>query len=621
MLKTSLINMPFASLSLPSIGLMQLKEVSERRLGERVLLDIHYINQDFGRYIGREAYQFAANAGDAHVAGLGDWFFRQAVFPEQPDNSDAYFQRYFPLQTEQVRAYRYLVKQKREGLDAFLEELIEKYCLDQEDIVGFTSMFTQSMASFALATKLKGRNPDLIVIMGGANCEFPMGREIIRNIDAVDYVFSGSGLVSFPEFLSSVLEGDVEKCSRINGVFSRRNCSEPESCPTASGPAAIKIIGDDLHLDEAIELDYGPFLDTTENNFPHREIEPTILFETSRGCWWGEKAHCTFCGLNGMTMAYRSMSPQLAIKQFQSLFEYSDRSKFFNCVDNIMPRSYVKEVFPYIETPGSATIFYEVKADLSAEDLQILSNANVNRIQPGIESLATSTLKLMKKGTSAFQNIMLLKNCATYKIQPDWNLLVGFPGEQEQVYQKYLRDIPLLTHLPPPSGTFPVRFDRYSPYFVRAKEYGLNLHYVDHYNLTYPFAEESLANLAYYFADRSGDAEYFRAMTKWIGKVREKVDAWKDCWEKLPPTLHYEEHDHRRFIVDTRSGSRVEFELSQPGQQLLDLLSAPRRRTDLVSSLKIEVDRELDWLLGNGLLFEEDERFLNLVLPEPGRRH
>jgi ribosomal peptide maturation radical SAM protein 1 len=320
-------------------------------------------------------------------------------------------------------------------------------------------------------------------------------------------------------------------------------------------------------------------------------------------------------------MAYRSMSPQLAIKQFQSLFEYSDRSKFFNCVDNIMPRSYVKEVFPYIETPGSATIFYEVKADLSAEDLQILSNANVNRIQPGIESLATSTLKLMKKGTSAFQNIMLLKNCATYKIQPDWNLLVGFPGEQEQVYQKYLRDIPLLTHLPPPSGTFPVRFDRYSPYFVRAKEYGLNLHYVDHYNLTYPFAEESLANLAYYFADRSGDAEYFRAMTKWIGKVREKVDAWKDCWEKLPPTLHYEEHDHRRFIVDTRSGSRVEFELSQPGQQLLDLLSAPRRRTDLVSSLKIEVDRELDWLLGNGLLFEEDERFLNLVLPEPGRRH
>ena len=32
--------------------------------------------------------------------------------------------------------------------------------------------------------------------------------------------------------------------------------------------------------------------------------QPSVFVETSRGCWWGERMHCTFCGLNGATMAY-----------------------------------------------------------------------------------------------------------------------------------------------------------------------------------------------------------------------------------------------------------------------------------------------------------------------------
>ena len=28
--------------------------------------------------------------------------------------------------------------------------------------------------------------------------------------------------------------------------------------------------------------------------------------ETSRGCWWGEKRQCTFCGLNGGSIAFRA---------------------------------------------------------------------------------------------------------------------------------------------------------------------------------------------------------------------------------------------------------------------------------------------------------------------------
>ena len=45
------------------------------------------------------------------------------------------------------------------------------------------------------------------------------------------------------------------------------------------------------------------------------EIEALLFFETSRGCWWGEKHHCKFCGLNGSRLAYRSKYPRRAVDE------------------------------------------------------------------------------------------------------------------------------------------------------------------------------------------------------------------------------------------------------------------------------------------------------------------
>lgn len=81
----------------------------------------------------------------------------------------------------------------------------------------------------------------------------------------------------------------------------------------------------------------------------------------------------------------------------------------------------------------------------------------------------------MKKGTTVFQNLNLLRWCFTYEISPIWNLLVGFPGEGEEIYRRYLEILPLLFHLPPPSGVYPVRFDRFSPYHNHPEAYARSL--------------------------------------------------------------------------------------------------------------------------------------------------
>lgn len=639
MFKISLVNMPFAALNLPSIGLTQIQSVVNKKFGETVSVEICYANQDFGRYLGVEPYEFIASGMESHNSGLGEWFFRQAAFPELPDNLDRYFKRFFPHHNEQTRMYRAFIEEKKSEFDLILNQIIEKYRLTESNIVGFTSMFTQNLASFALARRIKDLNPEVLIIMGGANCESPMGQILVENLSFIDFTFSGPALISFPKFVEHILNNEPEKCHAINGVFSKTNIKSmtAQSCgPTLTQLKVvsqtleqIRQLGDELDLDHLVDLNYGPFLDAIEKNFPNREVEPTLLFETSRGCWWGEKAHCTFCGLNGMTMTYRAMSSENAIKVIKSVFKYSDRCSRLSSVDNILPKSYLKDVLPYLDTPPNISIFYEVKSDLTEEDIRVLANARVKSIQPGVESLATSTLKLMKKGSSAFQNLEMLKNCVMYDVSPEWNLLVGFPGEEDDVYQKYLQDLPLLVHLPPPSGVYPVRFDRYSPYFVKAKEYGLDLTPLDYYRFTYPFDEEKLADLAYYFNDRNTNAKYFLTMVRWLGKVREKFQPWHDNWhsenEKHRPHLYFTQKNGSSLIHDTRSGRPVDHSINEVGTLILDLMEKPKRITELKKEMADvshpDLEKELTGLLAKGLLFREGERYLSLVLPkEPPKR-
>jgi ribosomal peptide maturation radical SAM protein 1 len=624
MQKIVLINMPFASLSLPSLGLTQIKTVLDSTFGDQISVEILYLNHEFGRLMGVPTYQSVSNSATHHNSGFGDWLFRQVAFPDQPDNAVEYFGRFYPLNDEGTQKLRNNTLQLRAELDAILDQLITTYEIDSADIVGLTSMFTQHVASLALARKVKERNPRIVTLIGGANCESPMGQEIAKHFDHVDFVFSGPALKSLPKFIQHRIDNEPEKCHSIKGVFSKKNCTQVNPLGVLGQSSMPAGIGEELDIDEGVILDYGEFLTTLEQHFPNKEVEPVLLFETSRGCWWGARAHCTFCGLNGESMGYRAMSPAKAIEQFESMFKYSDKATRLNCVDNILAKNYLTEVFPLLDPPPGVNIFYEVKADLTEEDMKILSQARVKTIQPGIESLATSTLKLMRKGTSVFQNLFLLKNCLTYHITPEWNLLVGFPGEGEEVYKKYIEDLPRLTHLPPPSGVFPVRFDRYSPYFTKAREYGLDLHPVDYYELIYPFPKDAIANLAYYFSDHNFSAKYFLTMAKWLGKIRKKFDEWNALWSSkshsVHPQLYFKDDGESNVVCDSRSGEMVEHHLDEVTALALRYLHPkPKEPTELKRRLshvsENDVEKVLASLQARGLVFEEQGRFLSLVLP------
>jgi magnesium-protoporphyrin IX monomethyl ester (oxidative) cyclase len=624
MYRIALVNMPLATLQMPSLALTQLQAVVRGTFPGRATADVHYLNQDFAHYLGLPWYDELISFAH-HPSGLGDWFFRAAAFPEAPDNTEAYFRRYYPKHAPLTAKVREMVAARRPGVVAHFQEMIDRYELDRADLVGFTSMFSQNVATLAMARLIRERNPNAVIVVGGANCEKEMGRELADRAEVVDFVFSGPALRSFPQLVRHLMDGDEAACHRIDGVFSRKNraqaagagCS-PETLVTLGGPPTVRLFGEENDINELVDFEYEPFLDRYEENFPSRG-KPILLYETSRGCWWGERAHCTFCGLNGSTINYRSMRKETAFRIFNDLFHFADRVSEFQSVDNILPKSYLTDVLPFLDTPKGTSLFYEVKADLDEDDFRVLAMARVTRIQPGIEALNTSTLKLMRKGTSVFQNLSFLINSVRYGISPAWNLLIGFPGEGIEVYEKYLAELPYLTHLFPPQGVFPVRFDRFSPYYEEAGEYGLELEPLDWYALTYPWPREALANLAYYFADQNYGADYAMNAARMVSRLREKVERWKQLWDRGPrPELRLERRGGAAFVLDSRTGEPREHALADDEARVLEGLATAKKLPNLAKELPgVDVDGAAARLLERALIFHEGERYMSLIVPPP----
>ena len=196
-------------------------------------------------------------------------------------------------------------------------------------------------------------------------------------------------------------------------------------------------------------------------------------------------------------------------------------------VDNILDMKYFNDMLPALASSGrSLQIFYEVKSNLSREQVKLLCEAGVNRIQPGIESLSDHVLKLMRKGTTALRNIQLLKWCREFNIIAEWNILYGFPGETPEDYRGLLELLQAIRFLRPPCAAGPIRLDRFSPYHNSPDDFGLtNVRPLKTYRHLYPFDEDSLLRIAYYF---DFDYEPNSDPTGYAAEVVAYVYEWKN---------------------------------------------------------------------------------------------
>ena len=124
------------------------------------------------------------------------------------------------------------------------------------------------------------------------------------------------------------------------------------------------------------------------------------------GCWWGEKHHCTFCGLNAQSMKFRAKSSEQVAREMAYLSSRYDTTRF-RLVDNIIDMKYVESLFgAFAEDRRDLDVFIETKSNLQKHQIRLLATGGVKCMQPGLESLSQPQLRAMDKGVTPMQNLV-----------------------------------------------------------------------------------------------------------------------------------------------------------------------------------------------------------------------
>lgn len=605
------VNMPFAAIHYPSIQLGTLISIlAEAGIESRAL----YPNIAFSKQLPERLYSaFAEHRGNQ----VGEWLFTHAAFPSH-GRAGSYAAE-LPEDFEFLKTLAGLEEIERVRttvIPQFVDGLARRIVADAPRAVGLTSTFAQNVASLALARRIKELDPNIITVLGGANLDGDMGKAQFEAFSWIDVAVSGEADdIIVP--LAGMIE-DREPVRALPGVFSRLNTECSAVTPIRN------TFGGNLNTLPVPNYD-DYFAELKDAGIKRKDLmrDITLPFEGSRGCWWGEKHHCTFCGLNGKGMAYRQKSADRIQSDIASL---ADRYGILrlSAVDNIIPNADFSDLCERLKSDGSDyELFYEIKSNIRKDQIKLLAEAGVTNVQPGIESLSSHVLKLMRKGVRAIQNVNTLRWCLYYGVNPSWNVLHGFPGELDDDYAAQTSVFRKIVHLPPPVGGGRIWLERFSPYFNWSDLGYKNVRPERSYQFVYPPGVD-LERLAYFFEGEPTDVASAGAISDFDAAIKE----WRQSWtEEIRPFLYFIRTPSGITILDGRYSRNDVTEIGYKGAAaaLYRLaLDKPISRGKLAQQLGIQLQAEIpvdrinpicDRFIERGFMMEEDDDVLALALP------
>jgi len=600
----ALISMPTLGPQYPSFQLGLLKPTLERA---GVPAESFSLFLDFAARIGWEL-DYQLSMVDPSMAG--EWIWSKAAFGDFAD--DAAYLRLFQSPLRRVLEAGKLKpaglkKLKNQVAPEFLDAAVAQTDWSRFSMVGFTVVFQQLLASIAFARKLKERWPKLPVVFGGATFEDDIAEQVMLHCPWVDAVHCGDADETLPELARRVADG--ASLEGLKGVMYRRadgSLGYAGRAPNLVDLDQTPVPDYDDYYRLAQRLDYDSWDDARVVMLP---------IETARGCWYGMKNHCTFCGLNRSGMEFRHKSPKQVLQMLKVLSRRYG-SLHFNAIDNILAPEYVDELFGRLaDEHADFKLHYEIRPNLSRQTLKKMHAGGLLSVQPGVESFSTHVLTLMKKFTTGVRNLELLKWTTYYGIQNLYNILYGFHGETVADYDEQSALIRRIPHVQPPWAIAQARPDRGSPMFEQPEQHGID-------TLTpaacYPFLfpkQFDLRRVSYYFDDTRSGVPEPGAYEEIIGLVHQ----WKKRWDSPSRArLEYVKGYDTVSITDQRNGAPRVFRFDDRAARLYEALADARRREDLLKEFDGD-DRWLDGMLAqldqDRLVVHLDGKWLGLALP------
>jgi len=600
--------MPFGFHIYPSIQLGTLSTLLKAHGCE---VKSHYLNLHFAHQLGLPVYNQLCEKRFL----IGEWLFSHPLFGDNAKNQD--YMNHFEPHIEDVcrsieRPREFLVDVKTKMVPEFLQWSRDACDWGAFDVIGFSSTFNQNVASLTLAKWIKEKYPHVKILFGGSNFESDMGVEYFRAFPWIDFVVPGEAEDVLPQLVKYLEQGD--------GPVPRGVIHRCEGEVLYNEPEAM--FGS---FQDYAAPDYDDFFDQLREIDPQSSLleNPVILYETARGCWWGEKHHCTFCGLNASTMKFRSKPIEQVHKDLAQLSKKYDSFRF-RLVDNILEMKYIDGVFGELaEHNYDLHFFIEVKSNLTKKQIKTLAQGGAKVIQPGIESFSLNQLQEMDKGVRPLQNILCMKWAMYYGIEINWNILIGFPGETADDYRQQIDLIKLLFHLPPPECVGSLWLERFSPYFQRPEEYGIKITApgeaypfvydhpgLDHFKIAYDFEFETNNKI-----DQQLKQELIQTAEEW--KQRHQS-------EQLPYLIFTKSMDFVT-VYDQRPMESIKTRLEGPNAwAFICCNEAPKSAEQIRGYFREKmgkdpednlVENAIAYLEEKGLLYGERGKYLNLALP------
>ena len=601
----ALVSMPTLSARFPSFQLGLLKPVLE---SHGIPAQTFSLFMYFGTHVG---WRINETIADVYPCMVGEWIWTRAAFGDFAADEE-----YFRVHEDNLRnicrragcSFDDLRRIRHEAAPAFIDFCVRSVDWSRFGLIGFSVVFQQTLASVALARALKEKHPDIPVIMGGASFEDDIAEEIMRGCPQVDYVHCGDAEETFPEMIRRLYAG--ESMEGLRGVMWRGDDERVEYAGRAPNLA-------DMNRTPAPDFDEY-FYARREGGYGTYKYAQGVLLpiETARGCWWGMKNHCTFCGLNRAGMEFRAKSVDNVIGQLETLSRRYGVLDF-NAIDNIISPEYIDDLFGRLAAAkADIRLHYEVRPSLTRAQLKHMRAGGLFSIQPGVESLSTHVLRLMRKHTTGMRNLELIKWCTYYGINNLYNILVGFPGERAEDYKLHCEIIPRIHHWQPPWAVARARADRGSPMFTEPESQSITrLTPSPCYDFLFPKDRFDLRRVSYYFDhemnDTVGDdgyAELFRCAA-----------VWQQSWDTRPrPYLRYRKSWATIRIEDGRNCRPRTYTYSDEHAALYEFCADARSRKEIDARFDAAawVEEALGEFGERQLIINLDGRYLSLALPE-----
>jgi ribosomal peptide maturation radical SAM protein 1 len=555
--------MPFGLIQTASLGLSLLKAALTRR---GIACDIRYFNLEFvdacidarggnerselyARLSHRHQLTFAAESRVADLLFGRDAARQQIIAPHvaaaQPDE----------------RAFLSVLPER---FERFLTQCVESIDWSRYRVLGLGSIFLgMTVPSVLFAREVKRRFPHVATVLGGPNTEGPMGEVLARRCPDIDYVLRGEADESWPALVDALM-------------------AERDPGPI---PGLVRRFGDGLQVSPArpVErMDGLPFPDfddfiqaAARTSFRVRyETRLRLPFESSRGCWWGEKSHCKFCGINALGMGYRSKSRDRLVAEIEWLVDRY-RPDLLMAADAILDKNYFGTLLPMLAARRTrVALSYEVKANLTRSNMQEIRDAGITEILPGIETFSTRLLKLMKKGASSLDNLACLRLAEEHGVKVSWFHMCGLPGESVEDYRRNVATIRTIPHLHPPREIARFTLQRFTPYLNQAAAEGLgNVRPMAEYRAVFPWPDDDLRDLAYHFDFEFTDGRDPGSTDEIESMLEAAVVEWKARYGHV--ALEFVHAEQGAVIVDTRQPAAVVYALDAESAALYLHLDRP----------------------------------------------